>query len=179
MNERPLREHLEVAGAPDVLWVEGSHTPPYLSEAFALCPSTFKIVYSKDWKPQKIEGVASYDLCLVDEEWQVQKVARQGGRAAVWDKLIDYESTHRQLDVPKRYDICYVAYLRRRKQHDLLFRAVAQVRDRKLSSVCVGGDPDGRPEISADQWTLGRGHGALRFYQNAPGIPPEQTGKGR
>jgi glycosyltransferase involved in cell wall biosynthesis len=149
-NATALCGHIEAAGAPDVLWVEGSDMPPYLSEAFDACPSSLKVVYSKDWKPQKIEDLESYDLCLVDEDWQVEKVTRQGGRAAVWDKLIDYESTHHPLDIPKRYDICYVAYLRRRKQHELLFSSMAQIRDRRLSCVCIGGDPDVRlPELRA------------------------------
>lgn len=134
------------SSVPDVIWVEGSDYPPHLQRVFAACPSSLKLVYSKDWKPQKIESLDSYDLCLVDEDWQVEKLARQGVRAAVWDKLIDYEGTHRPIEVEKRYDICYVAYLRRRKQHELLFRSMAQVRNRRLSCVCVGGDPDGRLE---------------------------------
>ncbi len=146
----PLQTYITDAGAPDVVWVEGSDCPTYLRELFDLCASSLKIVYSKDWKPQKIEGLASYDLCLVDEEWQVEKLARQGARAAVWDKLIDYDGTHRPIKCEKRYDICYVGYLRRRKNHELLFRSMAKVRDRELTCVCAGGDPDGRlPELQA------------------------------
>ncbi len=141
---RGLREYVQRTGAPDVVWVEGSDCPPHLREVFDLCPSSLKIVYSKDWKPQKIEGLASYDLCLVDEDWQIEKLAPQGVRAAVWDKLIDYEATHKPTECKKRYDICYVAHLRRRKQHELLFRAMAKLRDRRLTCVCTGGDPDGR-----------------------------------
>lgn len=140
----PLQKYITDVGAPDVVWVEGSDCPPDLREVFDLCASSLKIVYSKDWKPQKIEGLSSFDLCLVDEEWQVEKLVRQGARAAVWDKLIDYDGTHRPIACEKRYDICYVAYLRRRKNHELLFRSMAKVRDRRLTCVCVGGDPAGR-----------------------------------
>lgn len=140
----PLQTYITDVGAPDVVWVEGSDCPPHLRQVFDLCASSLKVVYSKDWKPQKIEGLSSYDLCLVDEEWQVEKLGRQGVRAAVWDKLIDYDGTHRPIECEKRYDICYVAYLRRRKNHELLFRSMANVRDRRLTCVCVGGDPDGR-----------------------------------
>jgi glycosyltransferase involved in cell wall biosynthesis len=136
--------YLSRHGAPDVLWIEGSSCPPYLERLFELSPASLKVVYSKDWKPQKIEGLASYDVCLVDEPWQVEKLAKLGVRAAVWDKLIDYEGTHRPVDCEKTYDICYVAYLRRRKRHELLLRSMAQLSDRGLRAVCVGGDPDGR-----------------------------------
>jgi glycosyltransferase involved in cell wall biosynthesis len=111
---------------------------------FDLCGPSLKVVYSKDWKPQKVEGLASYDLCLVDEPWQVEKLRRLGVRASVWDKLIDYETAHKPIECQKTYDICYVAYLRRRKNHELLFRSMATLRDRALRCVCVGGDPDGR-----------------------------------
>jgi glycosyltransferase involved in cell wall biosynthesis len=139
-----VEHYITLAGAPDVVWVEGSHCPPHLRQVFDLCERGLKIVYSKDWKPQKVEGLASYDLCLVDEEWQIDKVRRRGVRAAVWDKLIDYEAAHRPIDCEKIYDVCYVAYLRRRKNHELLFRSMAKLRHRALRCVCVGGDPDGR-----------------------------------
>jgi glycosyltransferase involved in cell wall biosynthesis len=140
----PLQAYITQVGAPDVVWVEGSDCPPHLRQVFELCPSSLKVVYSKDWKPQKIEGLPLYDLCLADEEWQVEKLARQGVHAAVWDKLIDYDVAHRPIECEKRYDICYVGYLRRRKNHELLFRAMAKVSDRAVTCVCVGGDPDGR-----------------------------------
>ena len=143
-RSRELQDYITTAGAPAVVWVEGSHAPKYLRQAFELCERSLKIVYSKDWKPEKIEGLPSYDVCLVDEAWQVEKLRRQGVRAAVWDKLIDYETAHRPIACEKRYDICYVAYLRRRKNHELLFRSMAKLHDRALRCVCVGGDPDGR-----------------------------------
>lgn len=154
----PIRTfHLDATGrapdfstvpSPDVLWIEGSNAPPYLRQVFERLPQSMKLVYSKDWKPEKVEAIEGYDLCLVDEGWQAERLAHRGARAAVWDKLIDYEGIHRPLDLQKRYDLCYVAYLRRRKQHELLFRSMADVRERNLTCVCVGGDPDERlPEL--------------------------------
>lgn len=89
--------------------------------------------------------LARYDLCLVDEEWEVEEVQRvcPAVQCAIWDKLIDYERTHYPLPVEKIYDICYVAYLRERKNHELLFRALAKLPERQLTAVCVGDDRKG------------------------------------
>jgi len=140
-----LARYVALAGQPDLIWVEGPDYPPYLAQIFDLCPDSFKLVYSKDWRPEKIKKLARYDLCLVDEEWEVEEVKRVCPeiQCAIWDKLIDYESTHYPLPVEKIYDICYVAYLRERKNHELLFRAMAQLPDRKLTGVCVGDDRKG------------------------------------
>lgn len=132
-------------GAPDVLWVEGPDHPPYLQQLFELCPSSFKMVYSKDWRPHKIERLERYQLCLVDEDRQVKKVHKYfpGVRCGVWDKLIDYERTHFPLREPKIYDVCYIAYLRRRKRQELLLWALAEIQDRRLKGLLIGSDRKG------------------------------------
>jgi hypothetical protein len=108
--------------APDILWVEGPHHPPYLRRLFERFPGSFKLVYSKDWKPHRVERLEAYDLCLHDEESQAENVRRVAPdvRTGVWDKLIDYETAHRPLGLEKRYDVCYVAYMRPRKNHLLV-----------------------------------------------------------
>ena len=141
-----LEKHIEAEGAPDILWVEGPHHPDYLKSIFDLCPSSFKVVYSKDWKPWKIAGLADFDLCLVDEESQAEKVLRKVPtvHCGVWDKLIDYETMHYPTDAQKDFDICYVAYFRPRKNHKLLLEAMARLLpERRLSCVLIGGDRDG------------------------------------
>jgi len=140
-----LARYIRITGQPDLIWVEGPDYPPYLEQIFDLCPGSFKMIYSKDWRPEKIKKLSRYDLCLVDEEWEIEEVKRvcPNVHCAVWDKLIDYETTHYPLPVEKIYDICYVAYLRERKKHELLFRAMAKLKDRKLSCVCVGDDRKG------------------------------------
>lgn len=136
-----IREH----GQPDILWVEGRDFPPYIQQIFDLCPDSFKMIYSKDWRPWKISGLQHYDLCLVDEEWERRKVTATFPQVScgVWDKLIDYEDTFRPLSCPKVTDLCYVAYLRSRKNHDLLFRAMAAYDGGRLSCICVGEDRKG------------------------------------
>jgi glycosyltransferase involved in cell wall biosynthesis len=140
-----LAQYIRAAGQPDILWIEGTDYPPYLKQIFELCPDSFKMIYSKEWRPWKIEKLGRYDLCLVDEQWEAEKVKSRypAVQCAVWDKLIDYETTHYPMAGEKIYDLCYVAYLRRRKNHDLLLRAMAKLQDRKLTCVCVGDDRKG------------------------------------
>jgi glycosyltransferase involved in cell wall biosynthesis len=132
-------------GEPDILWVEGPHQPLYLRRLFERFPSSFKLVYSKDWKPHKVERLDEYDLCLLDEEWQAEAVNRVAPEVhtGVWDKLIDYEKAHRPLGLDKQYDVCYVAYMRPRKNHDLVLEQVARLLPRRVSVLFVGGDRDG------------------------------------
>ncbi|NUO78552.1 glycosyltransferase family 4 protein [candidate division KSB1 bacterium] len=143
-----LADYIAAHGQPDILWVEGTEFPPYLRQIFELCPKSFKMVYSKEWRPWNIEHLELYQLCLVDEEKQRKKLALRFPRvhSAVWDKLIDYETSHCPLPLEKVYDICYVAYLRERKNHELLFRAMAKLPERKLTCVCVGDDRRGNRE---------------------------------
>ncbi len=152
-----LPRYVAEVGVPDIIWVEGRVHPAFLQELFELCPASFKVVYSKDWRPWKIEGLAKFDLCLVDEDWQAAKVERQqpGVRAAVWDKLIDYDGMHYPVPGEKKYDICYVAYLRRRKNHALLLEAAARLGERRLSCVLVGGGSSLRGELERHAAELG------------------------
>jgi glycosyltransferase involved in cell wall biosynthesis len=145
LKSNELAQYIERNEPPDLIWVEGPDYPPYLEQIFDLCPGSFKLVYSKDWRPEKIKKLQRYDLCLVDEDWEVEEVKRAcpDVACAVWDKLIDYENTHYPLRLEKIYDICYVAYLRPRKNHEFLFRALAKLPERRLNCVCVGDDRKG------------------------------------
>ncbi len=135
-------------GQPDILWVDGRDTPPYIQQTLDLCPASFKLIYSKHPRPWNIENLERYDLCLVDEDWQVAKVKKHFPRVScfVWDKLVDYETTFYPLTCEKSYDLCYVASLRKGKNHELLFEAISRVKDRTLTCVCVGGDLKGNRE---------------------------------
>ena len=140
-----LEKEIQEQGEPDILWVEGPHNPAYLQRIFELCESSFKVVYSKDWKPWKIENLSAFDLCLVDEDSQAERVHRKTPALAcgVWDKLIDYETGYFPLNRPKDFDLCYVAYFRPRKNHRLLFEAMAALLPtRRVSCVLIGGNRD-------------------------------------
>jgi len=142
---KSLAVYIREQGEPDIIWVEGRDFPPYIQQILDLCPNSFKMIYSKDWRPWKIAGLQHYDLCLVDEEWERLKVTAAFPHVScgIWDKLIDYEETFRPLSCQKIYDLCYVAYLRSRKNHELLFRAMAACDRKHLSCVCVGADRRG------------------------------------
>ena len=154
LTSHDLAEELKNRPAPDILWVEGTHLPPYLKQIFDLSPASFKVIYSKDWKPWKVKGLNRYHFCLVDEAWQIRKVKKHAPNveAGVWDKLIDYETMHFPMQEEKRYDVCYVAYFRRRKNHELLFRSLAELKDVSLRTLCVGDDRENRME-GMKQWT--------------------------
>lgn len=153
-----LEAEIEAHGPPDILWCEGPHHPDYMRRAFELCPDAFKLVYSKDWKPWKVENLGAYDLCLVDEEEQAIRVEKSfpGVHAGVWDKLIDYEDAHRPLGLAKHYDLCYVAYFRARKNHELLLDALGRLMPRRVSLILIGGDRDDeRRKLEAQAARLG------------------------
>ena len=139
---KELAHYIRAEGQPDILWVEGPDYPLYIERIFQLCPNSFKLVYSKDWRPWKIANLVAYDLCLVDEDWEVAKVKSRCPEihCEVWDKLIDYESMFYPIQCEKLYDICCVAYLRARKNHELLLRAMGRINERRLSCLCVGDD---------------------------------------
>jgi glycosyltransferase involved in cell wall biosynthesis len=140
-----LQRHVAFEGAPDLLWVEGTAHPAWLATVFDACPRSFTLVYSKFWKPWTVERLDRYDLCLIDDAHQEDQVHRRypGVRCGVWDKLVDYEHLYRPLDCDKDYDVCYVAYLRPRKNHELLFRSLAKLGSPAPRSVCVGEDRKG------------------------------------
>lgn len=140
LTSEAFREHIKEQGQPDILWVDGRFAEPHVMQALDLCPDSFRIVYGNEL-PDEVEQVARYDLCLVDEEEHVATVRAQARNVhvAVWDKVVNYEELFRPLDREKRYDICYVAAITRRKKHKRLFRAMAKLKDRRLTCVCLGG----------------------------------------
>ncbi len=142
MRSEYLKKYIAENGQPDILWIEGQSYPPYIDQIFSLCPESFKMLYSKDWEPWKVEQVGLYDLVMVDEEIQAQRIQKKHPNVycGLWNKFIDHESTHFPLDVEKKYDVCYVAYLRVRKNHELLLKAAAKLPDRNLNIVCLGED---------------------------------------
>ncbi len=142
LTSEELAQYIHTVGQPDILWVDGRDYPPHLRQIMELCPESAKVIYAKNGRPWKIKNLEQYDLCLVDEEWQLQNVKKRHPttNCFVWDKLIDHETTFRPIACEKIYDICYVAWMRESKNHELLFRAMARLQDRNLTCVCVGGD---------------------------------------
>ncbi len=140
-----LEKYLQKNGQPDIIWIEGTKFPEHIQRAFQLCPDSFKVIYSKDWRPWKVKGLGNYDLCLVDEDWEIQRVKDRYPtvQCLKWDKVVDYNNMHYPLKTEKKYDLCYIAHYRERKNHALLFRAMAKMNDRNLSCICIGGSRKG------------------------------------
>lgn len=143
-----FKNYLSENGQPDIIWVEGTKFPKHIRRAFQLCPDSYKVVYSKDWRPWKVEGLGAYNLCLVDEDWEIQRVKAcyPTVECLKWDKVVDYNNMHYPLKIEKKYDLCYIAHYRERKNHALLFRAMAKIKDRDLTSICIGGNRKGHRE---------------------------------
>ncbi len=141
-------DYIRQSGPPDVLWVDGKKSPLFFRQIFDLCATSFKIVYAKHPRPWNVENLPRYDLCLVDEPFQIRKVKKHAPEihCHVWDKLIDYQQAFYPLQGAKKYDLCYVATLRKGKNHELLFQAMARLRDRRVSCLCVGGDQKSNAE---------------------------------
>lgn len=135
-----LERHVSRTGQPNVIWAEGIHFPEMLRRVFAACPDSLKLVYPKYCEPWMIEGLSEYDACLVDEDWQIEEMRRRcpETRCFLWDKLVDYDDQFYPLNVAKRYDVCYVARLHPRKNHEALFSALGKLRARRLSVVLIG-----------------------------------------
>lgn len=136
-----LAGYVAAAGQPDVIWMEGRTLRSELAHMLDRCPDSFKIIYPQDWKPWRAEGLDRYDLCLLDDEEQAERMRQHHPslRCDVWDKYIDGEESHHPLGLEKVYDLCYVSFPSQRKNHEVLFRAMAKLRDRRLRCVCVGG----------------------------------------
>lgn len=140
-SSRDLAAYVRARGEPDVIWMEGRSLQPELAHIFDVCPDSFKISYPQDWRPWRAEGLDRYDLCLLDDEPQAARMRLHHPdlRCEVWDKFVDHEHSHYPLDCEKTYDLCYVSFPSARKNHELLFRAMAKLADRRLRCVCVGG----------------------------------------
>lgn len=142
LRSEDLVAYVRKVGAPDILFVNGHDFAPHLELILSLCPQSTKVVYSRNWKPWTIEEIERYDICLVDDAKHRARVQREfpAVHAAVWVKIIDYDVAHHPIACAKKYDICYVAFVRPRKNHRLLFEAMAKLKERNLSCVCVGSD---------------------------------------
>ena len=165
-QSKELVRHIEDTGEPDIIWAEGLDFPPLLERIFELCPNSRKIIYSKYTDPCLIKNLETYDLCLIDEEWQADEIRRRFPRVrtGLWDKLIEYDTTFRPVPTDKKFDICYVARLHPRKNHWLLYDALSRIRDRNLTVVLVG----------SDQWDLQQ---YLEPLSRDAGVETEFTGE--
>lgn len=132
---------VEAFGAPHILCVWGLGVDGALLDA---CANSVRIYNSIDAPALRIppETSAKFDLILTGAEWQSQEVrARHPGmRCAVMPIGPEFADpdTFRPLDIPKPYDVIYVAAAQDYKRHDILFDALARA-PRRLKALCVFG----------------------------------------
>lgn len=138
-----MRAFIEIHGAPHILCAWGLGVDEQMMSA---CSDSFKIYYSCDAPPLRVppEVGRHFDLILVGSENQRDIVRVQHPDIpceilTIGPEFADFE-TFRPLDIPKAYDLVYVACAQAYKRHDILFQAMAALKDSKpVNCLCVCG----------------------------------------
>lgn len=136
-----MAQFLAIHGAPKILCVWGLGVTEQLLEA---CADSFIIYNSIDAPALRVPQEVSrrFDLVLTGAEWQSREVRERhpGMQTLILPVGPEFASpeTFFPLDVPKLYDVIYVAAAQRYKRHDLLFEALARSA-RPLKALCVIG----------------------------------------
>lgn len=135
------RAHVAAFGQPEILCVWGLGVDRALLEA---CPDSLKIYNSIDAAAIRIppEVSAAFDIFLTGAEWQSEEIRARHPDAlcAVLPIGPDFASdiTFRLLDLPRDYDVVYVAATQPYKRHDLLLDALERL-PRGTRALCVAG----------------------------------------
>lgn len=133
--------HIEAFGPPEILCVWGLGV---CEEVLDACRKSVKIYNSIDAPALRIPPEISrhFDLVLTGAEWQSGVVHERHPemRTAILPIGPEFasETTFHPLDLPKIYDVIYVAAAQSYKRHDILFEALAKL-PRSLKALCVFG----------------------------------------
>jgi glycosyltransferase involved in cell wall biosynthesis len=133
--------HIEAFGPPDILCVWGLGVS---EEILLACRDSFKIYNSIDAPALRVPVEVSrhFDLVITGAQWQSEVVRSRhpGMRTIVMPIGPEFASelTFHQLNLPKIYDVIYVAAAQAYKRHDILFDALAKL-PRSLRALCVCG----------------------------------------
>ncbi|NHT77826.1 glycosyltransferase family 4 protein [Rhizobiaceae bacterium CRRU44] len=133
--------HIAAFGAPHILCVWGLGVS---EEILLACRDSFKIYNSIDAPALRIPPEVSryFDLILTGAQWQSDAVHERHPDMPTAILPIGPEfasdTTFHPLDMPKTYDIIYVAAAQSYKRHDILFDAMAKL-PRSLRALCVCG----------------------------------------
>ena len=161
--------HIEAFGAPDILCVWGLGVS---EEIMLACRDSFKIYNSIDAPALRVPFEVSrhFDLVITGAEWQSEVVrARHPDMRTVVMPIgpeFASEMTFRPLNLPKIYDVIYVAAAQPYKRHDMLFEALGKL-PRSLRTLCVFGYGELVPELRRHAHALGIN---VDFIE-PPGIP--------
>lgn len=138
-----MRGFWETFGVPHILCVYGLGIS---EELLRLCKESFKIYYSIDAPALRVPpGVSKhFNLVLVGDKRQQEKVRRThpGMPCEILTTGPDFADTETfsPLNIPKKYDLIYVACAQPYKRHDILFGAMAKLKNRRpVNCLCICG----------------------------------------
>ena len=133
--------HILAFGPPEILCVWGLGVSEGILKA---CKDSFKIYNSIDAPALRVPPQVSrhFDLILTGAEWQSQEVVERHPtmQTAILPIGPEFASDIMfcPLQLPKLYDVIYVAAAQAYKRHDILFNALAKL-PRSVRALCVFG----------------------------------------
>ncbi|QKK20612.1 glycosyltransferase [Rhizobium indicum] len=133
--------HIAAFGPPSILCVWGLGVS---EDVLLACRGSFKIYNSIDAPALRVPFDVSrhFDLILTGSEWQSEAVRSRHPMIPTIIMPIGpefaSELTFRPIDIPKTYDVIYVAAAQAYKRHDILFHALAKL-PRSIRALCVCG----------------------------------------
>jgi glycosyltransferase involved in cell wall biosynthesis len=136
--------HIAAFGPPHILCVWGLGVS---EEIILACRDSFKIYNSIDAPALRVPTEVSrhFDLAITSAQWQSDAVRSRhpNMRTTVMPIGPEFASdlTFRPLNLPKTYDVIYVAAAQAYKRHDILFEALAKL-PQSLRTLCVFGYGD-------------------------------------
>lgn len=141
-----MRSFLEKFGVPHILCVWGLGID---EELMNICGNSFKIYYSIDAPPLRVPPNVSrhFNLIMVGDERQRKNVylAHPEIPCELLTTGPDFADidTFCPLNTPKEFDLIYVACAESYKRHDILFNAMAALKNRRpVSCLCICGYGD-------------------------------------
>lgn len=152
-----ILKHIAAVGEPDILCVWGLGVTAGILEA---CPTSIKIYNSLDVDALRIpEEVSRHiDIFLVASAAQDGAVRARHPDALIAELPIGPEFassvTFFPLDLPKEFDVIYVAAAQPYKRHDILFQALAAL-PRTIRTLCVMGYGEDADALRADAVSKG------------------------
>ena len=170
-----LRRHIRRFGAPEILCIWGLGVT---AETLDLCADSIIIYNSLDVDALRVppEISARCDIFLTGSQAQTDEVLARHPNAIVAMLPIgpDFASprTFYPLDVPKEFDVIYVAAAQAYKRHDILFNALAGLSQR-LRTLCVFG-------YGEDAGALRQQAAELELdmeFTGPPGVPHDQVNR--
>jgi glycosyltransferase involved in cell wall biosynthesis len=167
--------HIAAFGAPEILCVWGLGVS---EEILVACRESFKIYNSIDAPALRIPFEVSrhFNLVITGAEWQSDAVRSRHPhtRTVVMPIGPEFASdlTFRPLNLPKIYDVIYVAAAQPYKRHDILFEALGRL-PRSLRTLCVFG----YGELVEDLRTQATRLGLDVDFVGPPGVPFDEVNR--